>query len=674
MAEGRVMAANTTLKDGLISEGLLTKEQVARAEDYALTMNLSLDEALIFLKMLNYASLGGALSKIHQKPYVPLLHLPPDEAARGKVSANVAESLKVFPYRYHAKSSTLTLAVSDPNDRDLLKNLSKSVSSSLNLDLTVASASEILTAIDIHYKGKTYSPDPELELPRGFTIVAPGRKTREGLDLEEEAQSGTQLLLLEQDLDRARALMTLLRREGFPNVRWVASPKDAATALQEKSADMLVANGRMFKPQGAWIRELPPEVLPSFISNYNIRSMLLGQEHPYTQMSEALVSLVTFIVRQNVKDKDQLQEILTTARYCKLLSMRLGLASVEVDGVVLATWLCAPGIGKLIREHLPSPYPIDEILNPPEGSASGLRIEAQILALVRRYMDLKKDRPEISGDMDKVRRELEATPGAVEGKPLLEAFLSVIKDEEFLRNAGQAGRRILLVDPEGSKESALALRLSNDGYEVTVVSDARQAIRVIFDMGTDLVLSEVNLPGTDGLRFCRALRDNPASANLSFFIMTAEDGPRLAAQCLEAGADDFFKKPVDLEMLSLKIRNMLNLKSSRGTKKGITGTLQDMSATDIIQTLTIGEKDVEVHFSSKKQKGVIFIRQGEIIHAKTERMEGQDAFYQLMAWEDGEFEITTSANFPERTIHDSAMSLLMEWARLADEASVRGQA
>ena len=664
-----------TLKNGLVSSGLLTEEQIARAEDYALTVGLSLDEALVFMKMINYASLGGVLSGIHEKPYVSLLNAAPDEAARGKISANVAESLKVFPCRFNSKTGTLLLAVSDPGDPDLIRNLSKSISPSLKIEYAVASASEILMAIAIHYKGKAYTPEIDLELPKGFTIVTPGRKTKEGLDLEDEAQSGSRILLLEQDLDRARALMTLLRREGFSNVRWASSPKEATQVLKEKPADMLVANGRMFKPQGGWVRELPPEVVPSFISCYNLRTMLLGQEYPYSQMSEALVSLVAFMVRRSVTSNDQLQPILTAARYCKLLSMRLGLSAVQVDGVVLAAWLSAPDIGRLILDHLVAPYPITEIIEAQKSDVGRKRIEAQILFLVRQYMVLKKNRPEISGDMDKVRRELGSALDPVEDKPIVEAFLNVIKDEEFLKNAGRAGGRILVVDPDVVKESALVLRLSNDGYDVTVVGDAKQASRVIFDMGVDLVLSEVNLPGTDGLRFCRALRENPASSNISFFFMTAEEGARLAAQCLEAGADDFFKKPVDLEMLSLKIRNILNLKaSSRGSKKGITGTLQDMSATDIIQTLTIGEKDVEVHFTHQNQKGVIFIRQGEIIHAKTERMEGQEAFYRLMAWEDGEFEITTSSSFPARTIHDSAMSLLMEWARLADEASVRGQA
>ena len=123
-------------------------------------------------------------------------------------------------------------------------------------------------------------------------------------------------------------------------------------------------------------------------------------------------------------------------------------------------------------------------------------------------------------------------------------------------------------------------------------------------------------------------------------------------------------------MMSIKIRNILTLKNSRGAKRGISGTLRDMSFTDIIQSLTTGEKDVEIQLASGGRKGVIYIQQGEVIYAQAQGMEGQDAFYRLMTWQDGEFEITACTAVPPRNIYESAMSLLMEGARIADEQNL----
>ena len=664
------MIDDSTLKKHLIDSGILTDEMIARAEDYALTSGMKLDESIVFLKLISYAAFGQSLAAIYQKPYAPLLRKAPADNTKAKVPLKIAESLQVFPMEYDPNANILKVAVCDPDDAELMKSLRRNIASSIGLDLFVASRPEIRMAIDVYYKGRAYIPERELHLPKGFTIVTQDKKAREVLELDEETKSGSRILLMEPDLERSRALITLLRREGFSNVQWVSSVKEAAKIIDEEPVDRVVANGRAFRPQGSWVKQLSPSVSPSLMSFYNVRNMLLTQEYAYTQMSGALISLVTFVIRRTLHDRqDMLSEIITASRYCRLLAMRMGLPAISVDGAVLAAWLSVPDIGKILYEQMPSPYPLDDLFAPAGQAAPGKSVETAILFLVKNYLELKKTSPEIAGDMDKVRKALNASQSGNDEKALLEAFLNILKDEEFLKDVGRSRRRILIVDPEYSQDSALALRLLNDGYEVLGVAGAREAAKIIFDSGADLVISEVNLPQTDGLRFCRALRDNSTSVHLPFFFVAREEGERLATQCLEAGADDFFKKPPDLEMLSIKIRNILALKSSRGTKKGISGALKDMSFTDIIQSLTTGDKDVEIRLYSGNRKGVIYIQQGEVIYAQAQDAEGQEAFYRLMTWAEGEFEITSCSSMPARNIFESAMSLLMEGARMVDDES-----
>jgi len=664
------MIDDTTLKRHLIESGRLTEEMIARAEDYALTSGMALDESLVFLKLINYSAFGQSLAEYYQIPYCPLMGKAPAENTKAKIPLKTAESFHVFPVSFDPQTNTLTLAVCDPDDEELKRNLRRMLSSSVLIDLVVASRPEIRMAVDVYYKGRTYIPERELHVPKGFTIVTQDRKARESLDLDEETKSGSRILLMEPDLERSRALITLLRREGFTNVQWASSVKEALKVIEEEPVDRVVANGRIFRPQGNWMKQFSKSVLPSSMSFYNIRNMLLAQEYAYTQMSGALISLVTFVVRKALQDRQELlSEITTTARYCKLLAMRMGLPAISVDGAVMAAWLSAPDIGKLVYENMPSPYPLDDLFGSSGQIAQKKGMEAAILLLVKSYLDLRTTSPEIAGDMNKVRKSLSADQSSPEEKALLEAFLNVLKDEEFLKDVGRSRRRILIADPAYSPDTALALRLLNDGYEVIGASDARQAAKIIFESGADLVISEVNLPHIDGLRFCKALRDNSATAHLPFFFVAQEEGERMATQCLEAGADDFFKKPPDLEMLSIKIRNILALKSSRGTKKGISGTLKDMSFTDIIQSLTTGDKDVEIRLHSGNKKGMIYIQQGEVIYAQAQDAEGQDAFYRMMTWTEGDFEIMACANLPARNVFESAMSLLMEGARMADDES-----
>ena len=662
------MTDDSRLKAHLIKHGPLTEEQILRADDYALTMKIPLDEAIIFLKMLDFSALGQAQADLYGKTYYPLLEGPPPDAAKSKVPLNSAERLGVFPVNFNPEKNILTLAVHDPDNKDLLSKLRTTFPPPVQMSFTVATRYEIHMAIEVHYKGKTYTPDVELAVPEEFTITAPDHEVRKDLDLEEEHLSDEKFLLLEPDLDRSRALITLLKKEGFPNVKWVSSKADMINALKDESADQLLANGQVFKAQGSWINEIPPEIELPPISYFHIKPLLLGQEHPYHQMGDALVSVIAHVIRDRLKDQEeQLKEIVSRVRYCKLLALRLGLPPVQVDGTVLAAWLSEPNLEDLHLEAMVGTYGLNEILRPETCPGNPSRIETAILNLVKTYQTLKKNDSALTADIDRLRKELGQRFSTSEKQSLLESFLNVIRGEEFLEGAGQTSGRILIVDPDHTDDSGLALRLRNDGYDVTGVVDAAQAAKIIVNSGTDLVISEVNLPGTDGMKFCQVLRKNPRTAQLPFFFLTADEGDRLAADCLEIGADDFLSKPADLELLYLKIRHILAIKAPKDSKRGINGTLADMSTSDIIQSLTAGDKDVEVNLECKEGSGQIYIQQGEIVHARTGEIEGEGAFYHLMAWQEGQFEIVSCSAFPSRTIQGSTMSLLMEGARLADE-------
>ncbi len=662
------MMDTSKLKDHLVKSGRLTTEQVLQAEDYALTMKIPIEEAIIFLKQLNYHALGQSLSEIYEKPYQSLLDEPPPDQAKLKVPLKAAERLQVFPVSFDTKQNILTLAIGDPEDELLAEKLKNSFPAPIKVVCNVASNPEIMMAINVYYKGKDYTPEIELELPEGFTIVTSDQEEKKELDLENDAQSKKKILLLEPDLDRARALATILRKEGFPNVKWVASPGEILDACKTDPSNLLLANGRIFKTQGTWLKEIPQEVELPPVSYYNLKPMLLGQEYPYEQMSEALISLVAFIVRNSLKDKDdQLQEIVTRVRYCKLLALRLGLAPVQVDSVVIAAWLSSPGLGDLLLSHIETPYGLDEIVNSEQSNSNGKRMEATVLDLVQKYQLLKKKSPESTSNLEMIRKELYLKFPSSDDKTLLEAFLNVIRDEEFLQGVDQTKNRILLVDPDFSQDSSIVLRLLNDGYEVTGVTEASKAAKKIMSSGTDFIISEVNLPGSDGIRLCRAVRGIAKTAHIPFFFLTAEEEEKLATECLEAGADDFLKKPGDPDLLALKIKHILSIKAPKEAKRGVSGTLADMSVADIIQSITAGDKDVEIILENMGQKGCIYIQQGEIVHARSGGFEGEEAFYALMAWQEGNFEIVSCSNFPSHSIHNSAMSLLMEGARLADE-------
>ena len=118
------------------------------------------------------------------------------------------------------------------------------------------------------------------------------------------------------------------------------------------------------------------------------------------------------------------------------------------------------------------------------------------------------------------------------------------------REPGPGGANVLLVEDNAELRSYLVRLLRDDGWSVEAVADADAARRAI-ETGYDLVLSDVMLPGKDGLELVRALRAAPATARLPILLLTARAGPESAAEGLRAGADDYIVKPfVPVELLA----------------------------------------------------------------------------------------------------------------------------
>lgn len=105
------------------------------------------------------------------------------------------------------------------------------------------------------------------------------------------------------------------------------------------------------------------------------------------------------------------------------------------------------------------------------------------------------------------------------------------------------GARVLLVEDNADLRRYIASLLRADGWQVTQAPDAESALAT--NSAPDLVLSDVMLPGMDGLGLTRLLRTNPGLHRIPIILLTARAGPESAAAGLSAGADDYIVKPFE---------------------------------------------------------------------------------------------------------------------------------
>ena len=115
--------------------------------------------------------------------------------------------------------------------------------------------------------------------------------------------------------------------------------------------------------------------------------------------------------------------------------------------------------------------------------------------------------------------------------------------------------RILVVDDEVNARTALAELLRDEGYVVEAAADAFKALGKAADFAPDLVLTDLKMPGMDGLTLLGRLREN--DPDLPVVMMTAFGEVESAVLAMQSGARDYLAKPVNVAELSLIVAREL---------------------------------------------------------------------------------------------------------------------
>src|SRR5260370_41222453 len=116
---------------------------------------------------------------------------------------------------------------------------------------------------------------------------------------------------------------------------------------------------------------------------------------------------------------------------------------------------------------------------------------------------------------------------------------------------------ILIVEDEPKMLRLLDLNLVDDGHTTHTAPDAETALKALRKEKIDLVLTDLKLPGMDGLEFLHAVKR--ADANVPVIVMTAFGTVETAVEAMKAGASDYLLKPFSMEGLKLLIRKGLDV-------------------------------------------------------------------------------------------------------------------
>ncbi len=117
------------------------------------------------------------------------------------------------------------------------------------------------------------------------------------------------------------------------------------------------------------------------------------------------------------------------------------------------------------------------------------------------------------------------------------------------------GKKILLVDDDLRNTFALSKALQGHGLDVTIADNGKMALEKLEENGEiDLVLMDIMMPVMDGYEATRQMRQNKAWKDLPVIALTAKAMADDRAKCIDAGANDYLTKPVDMSKLTTMMK------------------------------------------------------------------------------------------------------------------------
>ena len=115
--------------------------------------------------------------------------------------------------------------------------------------------------------------------------------------------------------------------------------------------------------------------------------------------------------------------------------------------------------------------------------------------------------------------------------------------------------RVVVIDDEVNAAAALETLLKEDGYEVARAHDARTGLQHLEQVEPDIVLTDLRMPGMDGLELLARIKD--IRPETMVILMTAYGTVKTAVKAMKLGAEDYLSKPIDVEELEVVLQKAL---------------------------------------------------------------------------------------------------------------------
>jgi len=193
------------------------------------------------------------------------------------------------------------------------------------------------------------------------------------------------------------------------------------------------------------------------------------------------------------------------------------------------------------------------------------------------------------------------------------------------------------------------------GFKILLAQDGRQALDMLRQEPIHVLVTDLNMPVLDGFNLItKASRLYP---QIPIIVMTGLDESQHLNTPLQLGAIRILTKPPRLTILMEAIKT--------ASKFEPTGMVRGIGTNSILQLLNWEKKACTLTIKSEAGMGLLYLRNGEVIHAAYQSEEGLPAAYQILVWDRPDIEFVETCRV-EQTIDLPLTELLMNAAMLID--------
>lgn len=234
------------------------------------------------------------------------------------------------------------------------------------------------------------------------------------------------------------------------------------------------------------------------------------------------------------------------------------------------------------------------------------------------------------------------------------------------------GVRIVLAEPGAPLLERIAVALEQAGYTVEAFLDGADAYAACASQRPDLVVAAADMPDLDGWTLLKQLAASPRLHDVPVVFLSDDPSDMTRLQAYRLGVRDYITKPFIEEELVIRVGRII-LHDGRGPGEAtmLSGSLSEISLPTLLSLLEFERKSGILLVLGTVGTARLFVAEGRVVKVETAEatMAPRDRLMAVLDWIHGHFEFTSCEVIGSDEIGSGTTNLLLEHARLRDEAS-----